>query len=102
MTQLARIAAAKVPTLPSVARSGDSRICTVEAIAAAEPEITSPLVTAQNKPRYKYCSTCKEEGRKTIAKYLCIDCSNRYGREVILCEACTPEHDDHYLDEILY
>ncbi|MBP8058733.1 MAG: hypothetical protein KA314_23105 [Chloroflexi bacterium] len=74
----------------------------VEAVAAAEPEITYPLVTAQNKPRYKYCSICKEEGRKTIAKYLCIDCSNRYGREVILCETCTPEHDDHYLDEILY
>ena len=39
MTQLARIAAAKVPTLPSVARSGESRICTVEAISSAKPTL---------------------------------------------------------------
>ena len=74
----------------------------VEAVAAAVPEATYPRVTDQNKPRYRYCPTCKEEGRKTIARYVCIDCCNRCGREVILCEACTPEHDDHYLNEILY
>lgn len=75
----------------------------VEAVAAAAPEVTYPRVTAQNKPRYRYCPTCKEEGRKTIARYVCIDCCNRYGRDVILCEACSStEHEDHYLDEILY
>lgn len=75
----------------------------VEAVAAAEPGVTYPCVTAQNKPRYQYCLTCKEEGRKTIARYLCIDCSNRHQKEVVVCEACrSPDHEDHYLDEILY
>ena len=44
MTQLARIAAAKVPTLPSVARSGDSRICTAEEIFVRQA-VTHPFKT---------------------------------------------------------
>lgn len=75
----------------------------LEALADPEAEASYPRVVAQNKPRYKYCPSCREEGRKTVATYICLQCSNREQREVIMCEDCiSPDHDDHYLQEILY
>lgn len=75
----------------------------LEAIVEPEESVTYPRVVAQNKPRHRYCEVCKAEGRKTVATWLCIDCSNREQRNVLLCEDCLTEaHEDHYADEILY
>ena len=75
----------------------------LEAIDAPEPAAKYPRQTAQNRPRYRYCPVCKERGKKEIAAWICIDCSNAEQRDVLVCEACIEEfHPDHYADEILY
>ncbi|MCB0104978.1 MAG: hypothetical protein KDE53_03700 [Caldilineaceae bacterium] len=69
----------------------------------AEANVDYPRVVAQNKPRYKYCPYCKEAGKKTVATYVCIDCSNEEQREVLACEECVAEfHEDHYVEELVY
>ena len=62
-----------------------------------------PRIVGRNRPRYRYCEQCKAEGRKTVATWICIDCSYREEREVLVCEDClVKEHEDHYAEEILY
>ncbi len=78
-------------------------IITLEKIVEAEKGVKYPRVISKNKPRYRYCNRCKEQGKKTIATWICIECSEKEGREVLLCEDCLEkEHEDHYADEILY
>jgi hypothetical protein len=76
---------------------------TLEEIVEPEGGVEYPRLAAQNKPRYRYCERCRERGRKTVAVTICIDCSNRQQREVLLCDSCAgEEHEDHYVDELLY
>jgi hypothetical protein len=78
-------------------------IITLAKIVQPEEGVKYPRVISQNKPRYCYCERCKEQGKKTIATWICIECSEQEGREVLLCEDCLDkEHEDHYADEILY
>ncbi|MBN1935133.1 MAG: hypothetical protein JW934_10735 [Anaerolineae bacterium] len=75
----------------------------LEAIAEPEAGGKYPRVAAQNKPRHRYCERCQKRGIETVATYICIDCSNRQDREVLICDKCARKHhEDHYLDEILY
>lgn len=75
----------------------------LEEIIEPEAGATYPRIVAQNKPRYRYCERCKAQGRKTVAVWICIDCSNREQREVLVCDSCAEDaHEDHYLDEVLY
>jgi hypothetical protein len=75
----------------------------LEAIEPPGQEIEYPRIVAQNKPRYRYCESCKAKGRKTVATWICIECSDRQDRAVLVCEDCLDsEHEDHYADEILY
>lgn len=68
-----------------------------------EQGVEYPRIVDQNKPRYRYCAECKEEGRKTVAQWICITCSEWEQEEFPLCEDCMYEHDeDHYIDEMLY
>ena len=42
-------------------------------------------------------------GRRTAASCVCIDCSNRRQRDVLICVRCAgEEHEEHYLDDLLY
>ena len=76
---------------------------TLEAIESPQADAEYPRVSEQNKPRYKYCEHCKAEGRKTVATWVCIECSNDEGRAVLICEDCLDKHhEDHYADEIVY
>jgi hypothetical protein len=77
-------------------------ILTLEEITEPEEGAEYPRVVARNKPRYKYCVSCKEQGKKTVATWICIHCSTREDRQVVLCEDCLDEHEDHYVDEMLY
>jgi hypothetical protein len=75
----------------------------LEEVTTPEADADYPRVVAQNKPRYQYCPSCKEQGRKTIATYVCISCSNEKQEDVLVCEDCIfPDHEDHYLDEMVY
>ena len=76
---------------------------TLEAIEEPQPGVEYPSVSGQNKPRYRYCESCKDEGQKTVAKWICIECSNEEQREILVCEDCLDKHhEDHYADEIVY
>ena len=76
---------------------------TLEAIEEPEEGAEYPRQVGQNKPRYRYCERCKGRGKKTIATWMCIDCSNREQRSVLVCEDCLLEyHADHYVEEMVY
>ncbi len=78
-------------------------ILTLEAVKEPEAGIQYPRITDQNKPRYEYCESCRAAGRETIAKWICIDCSQEQNREVLVCEECAErEHEEHDREEILY
>ena len=78
-------------------------LLTLEEITEAKPNGAYPRITGQNKPRYKYCVACKEQGRKTKAVWDCIWCSNAEQRDLWLCDGCVDQgHDEHYVVEILY
>lgn len=75
----------------------------LEAIVEPEKGAKYPRIVGQNKPRYHYCHTCKEGGKKVIATWICITCSNRRQENVFVCEACAEaDHEEHYIDTILY
>lgn len=78
-------------------------IIALEQIIEPEPNSEYPRIIDQNKPQYRYCESCKSHGKKIIATWICISCSEEELREVLLCENCiTKDHDDHFADEILY
>jgi hypothetical protein len=78
-------------------------LLTLEETGAAVPGTRYPQLTEQNKPRFRYCVSCKEQGRKTKAVWVCIACSNELQRDIWLCDACADRaHEEHYVDEIIY
>ena len=75
----------------------------LEAVVSPEKGIKYPRVAAKNEPRHSYCEVCKEDGKKEIATYICIDCSNRQQRQVLMCDKhASSEHEEHYTEEMLY
>jgi hypothetical protein len=75
----------------------------LEAISAPGTGVKYPREAERNKPEYAQCVACAAAGRQTTAEWICLDCSNEQGRDVLLCEACASEkHEEHYREEILY
>lgn len=75
----------------------------LETIESPRAGVKYPRISGQNKPRHKYCEHCRDEGRKTVATYICIECSNDEQRAILICEDCLDKyHEDHYADEIIY
>ncbi len=78
-------------------------VITLEKIVEPEKGVKYPRVSSNNRPRYKYCEACETKGMKTIATWICIECSEKMERAVFLCEECIEkEHDGHYTEELLY
>jgi hypothetical protein len=78
-------------------------LITLEEIAEPQERAKYPRIAGRNKPEYLDCQSCKAEGRKTIATWRCRECSERQGREVLVCEDClNAKHEDHYTEEIVY
>lgn len=76
---------------------------TLEAIGEPQAGVKYPRLVEQNKPRYRYCCHCKETGKKTVATWVCISCSNREQANVLVCETCLDlYHEDHYAEEMVY
>jgi hypothetical protein len=76
----------------------------LESIDEPQAGIKVPRVADRNKPRYRYCEECSDKGKKTVAGWLCIDCSNERQEEVLLCDEHAEEHDEknHFTAEMLY
>jgi hypothetical protein len=76
---------------------------TLEEIVEPEAGAEYPRLAGQNKPRYAYCESCEAKGRKTIATWICFDCSNEQEHNILVCEYCLmQEHEEHWANEILY
>jgi hypothetical protein len=75
---------------------------TLEAIEAPQSDVKYPREVARNKPDYAYCVECQKEGLQEIATWICLECTTGPKQEVLLREKCTEEHEEHYLEEILY
>jgi len=78
-------------------------IITLEKITEPGNEFEYPRVVARNKPRYRYCRHCTKQKKKTIATWICIDCSQEEGKQVLICENCLmKKHEEHYAGEFTY
>jgi hypothetical protein len=76
---------------------------TLEAITEPQADVMYPRVVGQNKPQYQDCEHCAAQGRQTRATWVCHHCSEEQGRMVVCCKDCLiAEHEDHYVDEIIY
>jgi len=76
---------------------------TLEEIVEPEAKVKYPRIVARNQPQYQDCQVCLERGRKSRATWICLECSGRQQREVLVCKKCLHrEHEDHYAEEILY
>ena len=77
---------------------------TLNAVGDPQPGVKYPREVARNKPRHKYCMNCKEQGKQTVAAWICITCSEEQGQEVVLCEECMEleQHEEHYSEELVY
>jgi Plasmid pRiA4b ORF-3-like protein/snRNA-activating protein complex (SNAPc), subunit 3 len=76
---------------------------TLEGMGAPERNVKYPRVAAKNRPQYRYCKHCEAEGRQTLATWVCLECSERQQRDVLVCRDCLRAHHvDHHADEILY
>jgi hypothetical protein len=75
----------------------------LEKIGEARDDVRCPRMISRSKPRYRYCERCREQGRKTVATWVCVECSENAGRSVFLCDECLEkEHEDHYAEEMRY
>lgn len=92
-------------TLKYVYDFGDwiEHLITLEEIGRPEEGAKYPRIVEQNRPRYSYCESCRAAGKRTVATWVCLECSERKGRAVMVCEKCLDKkHPDHYAEEILY
>lgn len=76
---------------------------TLEDIVEPDGRAKYPRIVARNKPQYRDCQVCQARGRKVRATWICVECSERRGRPILVCEKCLDkEHEDHFAEEILY
>jgi hypothetical protein len=76
---------------------------TLKEISTAVEGVKYPRIASQNKPRYKYCQACTDDGKKTIATIICLDCSNRKKEDVLVCKDCyRRQHQNHDYEVIVY
>lgn len=92
-------------TLKYVYDFGDwiEHLITLEEIGRPEAGAKYPRIVGQNLPRHAYCEVCRAAGKQTVATWICVECSERKGRAVMVCEDCLEKkHPDHYAEEIPY
>jgi hypothetical protein len=59
---------------------------TLEEVVEPEAGATYPRIIGQNKPRYYYCQVCKGKQRKTVATWICLECSDGQQQAVLICQ----------------
>ena len=75
---------------------------TLEAIEEPQAKVKYPREIARNEPEYVYCTECQKKGKQVVAKWICRSCSLSQGERIWVCDKCNIQHEDHYLEEILY
>jgi hypothetical protein len=76
---------------------------TVESIASPQQRIKYPREVGRNEPHYADCVECWQQGRKTVATLICVECSDQQSQDILLCQDCAEKgHEEHYVEEILY
>ena len=76
---------------------------TLEQIAEPESGAQYPRIVGRNPPRYQNCQSCAARGRKVRASWICLECSDKQQRDILVCEKCLEEeHQDHYAEQIFY
>ncbi|ODS36614.1 MAG: hypothetical protein A7316_04845 [Candidatus Altiarchaeales archaeon WOR_SM1_86-2] len=63
-------------------------VLTLEEIKDSEKGVKYPPITDKSRIRKRYCDPCKDKGKKSVAAYVCIDCSDDEERTVNICEEC--------------
>ncbi|MCD4671901.1 MAG: plasmid pRiA4b ORF-3 family protein [Anaerolineaceae bacterium] len=74
----------------------------LQSISSPEKGVHYPREVARNKPKYEYCVECQKNGQQTVAIWICYTCSNDEQRDILLCDHCLREHEDHYVKKLLY
>lgn len=74
----------------------------LQSINEVEKGVRYPRETARNKPKYEYCTECLKEGRETVADWICYTCSNEEQQDILVCEECLDQHEEHDVNEIIY
>ena len=74
-----------------------------ESIGTVEVGKSYACIVEQNKPKYEYCADCKSKYKQTVARWICITCSEEKQKDILVCESCLEEnHGDHWADELTY
>jgi len=76
-------------------------IIELKAIGEPQADAEYPRIVDRSKPRYRNCTECALEGKKTRAIWYCHTCSEP-DDPVLLCDQCMLDHEDHYLEEVRY
>ncbi len=80
-----------------------NHIIILEDIESLEHANDTPRIIAKSRTRIKYCTSCKHKGKKVKAIWDCIECYENTDKHVYLCDECVEEeHEDHFIEEILY
>ena len=75
----------------------------LESIGTVEAGEPYPCIVEQNKPKYEYCVDCNRKDKQTVATWICIECSNKKQKDILVCESCLEEkHEEHWAEEIIY
>ncbi|PKP61071.1 MAG: hypothetical protein CVT88_01200 [Candidatus Altiarchaeales archaeon HGW-Altiarchaeales-1] len=78
-------------------------ILAFEGVKNVEENVKYPRITDKSKTKNHYCDSCKEKGKKSVATYVCVDCSDDAEKTVYVCEECAEkEHEDHQIEDILF
>ncbi|MFQ5820063.1 MAG: hypothetical protein ACE5I5_08765 [Candidatus Heimdallarchaeota archaeon] len=78
-------------------------VLTLEKITEPKEGVEYPQIVAKSRTRRRYCVECKKKNKKTVATWVCIECTEDSGKQVLLCDDCVDKgHEDHYSEEILY
>jgi hypothetical protein len=103
-TQIAELGLAVGDQIKYVYDFGDwiEHRLTLQAIEALPGSVKYPREVARNRPKYAFCVECQKKGKQEVATLICLQCSQEVDQPVLLCEQCAEDHDDHYLDELIY
>ena len=74
-----------------------------ESIGAVEEGKSYARIVERNKPKYEYCVDCTRKDKQTVATWICIACSDKKQKDILICESCLEEnHEEHWAEEMIY
>lgn len=75
----------------------------LESVGSAEEGKTYPGIVEKNKPKYEYCVDCERKDKQAVAMWICIACSDKKQKDILICKSCLDEnHEEHWAEEMIY